>query len=123
MPRLPDKLNVDSPEASRINGLIECLRAIWPKSSATVKVTVRAQGAFFDAAAPGVNKTTNTVSGFNPRGLWLASPPSPYMTFDWVQYGTGTAGGSYYSTIDGNTNAPDSCIGWVQMATSAGTCL
>ena len=62
----------------------------------------------------------STGGNWNYRGVWLASPPSPYMTFDVVSYGSGTAGGMYLSTIDGNTNAPDTGLGWVQCLASSG---
>jgi hypothetical protein len=45
------------------------------------------------------------------------------MTFDGVILQTGTATGTYISTIDGNTNSPDSGIGWIQIGTTQGNWL
>lgn len=50
------------------------------------------------------------------RGQWSASPPAPYMEFDIVLIATGTAAGTYISTINNNAHAPDTGIGWVQIA-------
>lgn len=60
---------------------------------------------------------------WNYRGMWSAMPSSPYMTFDVVQLGSGTAAGMYLSTIDSNPNSPDSGIGWNQVSSSSGTWL
>jgi hypothetical protein len=49
------------------------------------------------------------------RGIWTASPPSPYMFGNQVSYGTGANANTYMSTIDGNTTVPTSGIGWVSM--------
>jgi hypothetical protein len=64
-----------------------------------------------------------STPNWNYRGLWSATPPSPYMTFDVVQLGSGTAAGMYLSTIDGNTNSPDTGTGWTQVSSSSGTWL
>lgn len=58
-------------------------------------------------------------SGFNYRGLFTVSPPSPYMTEDVVLLGAGTSAGMYISSIDNNTNLPDSGIGWIQISSFA----
>ena len=58
--------------------------------------------------------------GWNYRGAFVAGT---YNTNDVVQLGTGTSAGMYLSLINGNTNAPDSGIGWVQISTSSGTWL
>jgi hypothetical protein len=63
------------------------------------------------------------ASGFNYRGMFNPVPTSPYMTFDVVQLGAGTAAGMYLSTIDNNPNSPDTGIGWTQISSSAGTWL
>lgn len=60
--------------------------------------------------------TTTTGGGMNYRGQWTAAPASPYMEFDVVLILTGTASGTYISVVDNNTNAPDTGIGWVQIA-------
>lgn len=60
---------------------------------------------------------------WNYRGLYTPTPAAPYMTFDVVQMGTGTASGMYLSTIDGNSNSPDTGIGWVQVSSACGTWL
>ncbi len=62
-------------------------------------------------------------ANWNYRGLWTASPTTPYMTFDVVQFGSGTASGMYLSTIDTNLNSPDTGIGWTQVSSSSGTWL
>ena len=54
------------------------------------------------------------------RGLWTPTPGSPYMTYDGVILQTGTGAGTYVSMIDNNTNAPDSGLGWLQVATVSG---
>lgn len=64
-----------------------------------------------------------TTGNWNYRGTWSASPPSKYMTFDVVLLGSGTSAGMYLSTIDANTNSPDSGTGWVQVSSSSGTWL
>lgn len=53
------------------------------------------------------------------RGVWVANPTSPYMTYDVVLFGTGTSAGEYRSFMDNNTNLPDSGIGWVQTCSYA----
>ena len=84
-------------------------------ADATVKlIKVRLQG-----ASPGGDPGGN----WNYRGFWSATPTSPYMTYDVVQLGVGTAAGIYISTTDNNTNSPDTGIGWVQTSSSAGTWL
>ena len=60
---------------------------------------------------------------WNYRGLWLAAPGSPYMTYDVVQQGSGTSAGMYLSLIDNNGSAPDSGYGWAQVSSSAGAWL
>ncbi len=64
-----------------------------------------------------------STANWNYRGLWTASPLSAYMTFDVVQFGSGTAAGMYLSTIDANSNQPDTGIGWTQVSSSSGTWL
>lgn len=78
----------------------------------------------------GTNSTSvwQKISGsgggnYNYRGLWSATPASPYMTFDVVQFGAGTGAGMYLSTIDNNPNQPDTGIGWTQVSSSSGTWL
>ncbi len=63
------------------------------------------------------------AGNWNYRGLYSAAPPTPYMTFDVVQFGAGTAAGMYLSTIDNNLNSPDTGIGWTQVSSSSGTWL
>ena len=60
-------------------------------------------------------------SGWNYRGTY--NPTSTYATGDVVFFGSGTSSGLYYSTIDGNTNSPDSGIGWNQLSNGNGTWL
>jgi hypothetical protein len=71
----------------------------------------------------GSGGTTTTVSNWNYRGLWTATPTSAYMTGDVVQLGSGTASGNYFSTIDNNANSPDTGIGWIQVSSSSGAWL
>lgn len=72
----------------------------------------------------GGSQPSTTVSGdWNYRGLYDPAVTNVYMTFDVVQFGAGTSAGMYLSTIDNNSNAPDSGIGWTQVSTSAGTWL
>lgn len=52
----------------------------------------------------------------NFRGVWLEAPSSPYMTGDMVVIQSGVSAGTYISTGDNNTNAPDTGINWVQIA-------
>ena len=56
----------------------------------------------------------------NMRGLWSATPSTPYMTYDAVILQTGTSTGVYWSTMDNNSNAPDSGLGWIQISTVSG---
>jgi hypothetical protein len=63
------------------------------------------------------------AGNWNYRGIWTGSPASPYMTYDVVQFGTGTASGIYLSTINNNTNSPDTGTGWLQVSSSSGTWL
>ena len=60
---------------------------------------------------------------FNLRGLWSPTPTSPYMTFDAVLLQGGTSGGMYWSTVDNNSNSPDSGVGWTQLSTVLGSWL
>ena len=55
--------------------------------------------------------------GWNWRGLYNAA--SSYNTDDCVQLGPGTSSGLYLSTMDSNTNPPDSGIGWTQVSSFA----
>lgn len=70
----------------------------------------------------GASKPT-PAGNWNYRGMYDPAATTPYMTFDVVQYGTGTSAGMYLSTIDNNNNTPDSGIGWVQVSTGTGTWL
>ena len=67
--------------------------------------------------------TTQSTSSNWLRGVWVPNPTSPYMTYDGVILQTGTATGTYVSTIDANANSPDSGIGWIQIATTQGNWL
>lgn len=52
----------------------------------------------------------------NFRGVWLEAPSSPYMIGDMVIIQSGVSAGTYISSDDNNTNAPDTGINWVQIA-------
>lgn len=80
---------------------------------------------FKSIAIPGAtgNSPTTSNGNFNNRGLWSGTPSAPYMTFDVVQLGAGTASGMYFSTIDNNAKSPDTGIGWLQISSSSGTWL
>lgn len=65
----------------------------------------------------------SSAGTMNYRGTWLAAPPAPYMIGDVARLGAGTAAGMYLSTVDGNTEVPDTGIGWVQISSSSGTWL
>jgi len=58
-----------------------------------------------------------SVGMVNYRGVW--SGASSYSISDAVSLGSGTSAGFYLSTINSNTNTPDSGIGWVQFASYA----
>ena len=60
---------------------------------------------------------------WNYRGIYNPATTSPYVTFDVVQYNSGTSAGMYMSLLDGNLNAPDSGLGWIQIATGSGVWL
>ena len=68
-------------------------------------------------------KVSGGGSNWNYRGLWTATPASPYMTYDVAQFGAGTAAGMDLSTIDSTPNTPDTGIGWLQVSSSSGTWL
>ena len=48
------------------------------------------------------------------RGDWTPNPGAPYLRGQEVKFGGLNTYGIYLNEIDGNTNAPDSGIGWVQ---------
>jgi hypothetical protein len=58
-----------------------------------------------------------SVGMVNYRGVW--SGASSYSISDAVSLGSGTSAGFYLSTINNNTNPPDSGIGWVQFSSYA----
>jgi hypothetical protein len=58
-----------------------------------------------------------SVGMVNYRGVW--SGASSYSISDTVSLGSGTSAGFYLSTINNNTNPPDSGIGWVQFSSYA----
>ena len=78
------------------------------------------------------------ISGSGPTGnvryrsLWVAptttippvtTPPDGlgnYMTNDFVILQTGTATGTYISSVDDNVASPDTGIGWIQIASTRG---
>lgn len=68
----------------------------------------------------GGTSTTVTTSDWY-RGLWTATPETPYMALQVVQFGAGTSSGMYISTMDNNTNQPDTGVGWTQISSSSGT--
>lgn len=67
--------------------------------------------------------TTTTQTGWNYRGMYDPAAVSLYLSYDVIQFGSGTSAGMYLCLIDGNTYAPDSGIGWVQISTGTGTWL
>jgi len=60
---------------------------------------------------------STTTAGFNYRGLY--NPATIYMTEEVVLLGAGTSAGIYISTIDNNSNLPDSGTGWTQISSFA----
>jgi len=62
---------------------------------------------------------------WNYRGYFdpVVGAAGGYNIYDVVQYGGGTSAGGYLSTINGNSNVPDSGIGWVQVFTGTGVWL
>ena len=93
--------------------------------STTVRVEQTTRGVRFHARpARGASSTVPaSVGNFNLRGLWSPTPSSPYMTFDAVLLQGGTSGGMYWSTMDNNSNSPDSGVGWTQLSTVLGSWL
>lgn len=93
-------------------------KAIPLRSSSAVKVQRTTTGTFLRMrrTPPGGSSSS---SGFNYRGLWTATPPTPYMILDVVLLGAGTSAGMYLSTIKNNANLPDSGIGWTQISSFA----
>lgn len=90
---------------------------------------VQGNAKYFCSTA-GTNETSawTQISGgasgnWNYRGTWTSSPASPYMTFDVVQMGTGTASGMYLSLADNNPYEPDIGPNWVQVSSSSGAWL
>ena len=69
----------------------------------------------------GGNPTVSSgIGGFNYRGAWTTTPPTPYMINDVVQVGSGVSSGMYLSMLDNNTNYPDMNIGWIQLSSTNG---
>ena len=60
----------------------------------------------------------SAAGNFNIRGLY--NPVLTYALYDAVVLGSGPSTGLYWSTMDNNNNAPDSGIGWLQLATVQG---
>jgi hypothetical protein len=89
--------------------------------SPTVRVEQTTRGIRFHAR-PAVRGSSGPSTGgnINMRGLWSATPSTPYMTYDAVILQSGTSTGVYWSMIDNNSNAPDSGLGWIQIATVQG---
>jgi hypothetical protein len=50
--------------------------------------------------------------GWNWRGLWTATPPSPYMSNDVTSVNSNPLPGIYWNYLDNNNNVPQSGIGW-----------
>jgi len=114
--RLPNKLVTDSPVATTVNQIIDYIRSLTPRNSATSGVMHTPNGTF-QLPAPQVASKAAPAATAQPwqRGVWSATPSSPYMTNDMVFLGSGTSSGTYMSLIDGNTNSPDTGIGWWQV--------
>lgn len=66
---------------------------------------------------PSAATLTVSALNLNYRGVW--SGASTYSVGDCVSLGSGTSAGFYLSTINSNTNSPDSGIGWVQFSSYA----
>lgn len=93
-------------------------------AGAGIRISTNADGQYIiSSTARGGGPQTTISSNWNYRGMYDPATTCPYMTFDVVQYGTGTSAGMYLSTIDNNNNTPDSGIGWVQVSTGTGTWL
>ncbi len=112
MPRLPIKPQRNSYLEVIICELIEYLAAITPRPSASVRPHTTSVGTTFHAQ--GGNKTTSVpASGWNYRGDWAHGPCDHG---DVVRVGDGFAAGIYLCMIDGNNNAPDTGLGWIQIS-------
>lgn len=88
--------------------------------SPTVRVEQTTRGIRFHARPSRGGAPPASGGNINMRGLWSATPSTPYMTYDAVILQTGTSTGFYWSTIDNNSNAPDSGLGWIQISTVSG---
>jgi len=77
-------------------------------SSASQYTLLTRQLLYSDVLLSGGSSGGGTSANHN-RGLWSASPPQPYYTFDQVY----TTEGYFMSTIDNNSTAPTSGIGWI----------
>jgi hypothetical protein len=101
----------------------------WPAPDFYIDMTTATAPVLYVCTSAG-NATTSVWakisggaggSGWNYRGTF--NPSTTYATGDVVFFGSGTSSGLYFSTIDGNTNAPDSGIGWNQLSNGNGTWL
>lgn len=106
------------------NKLLSWCRRQELQSSTDILVTQTSHGTSLTlakqpSAKQSASTTTPTTQWF--RGTWSASPPSPYMFGDGVQYGSGVQSGTYISTTNGNTTLPTSGIGWVQLSAVGNT--
>lgn len=81
--------------------------------SDTVKVERSQSGYYFHAAAPGAaGKSSPTQSDF--AGVYVNG--ATYNLDEWVVVQAGPVYGAYISTMDGNTNAPWTGLGWINFS-------
>jgi hypothetical protein len=99
-------------------GLVDCY------SSSSVNQALIRQFLDYDVLLSGGPSTPTSGSGnWDYRGLWSATPVTPYNFGDVVQFISGTNSGVYYSTINSNGNSPASGLGWVQISSAYGNFL
>jgi len=83
--------------------------------------SIVASQSFWQVIGATIAPTGSVNTNFNYRGLYSATPPAPYMTYDVVQYQNGTDAGMWLSMINNNGTLPPSSIGWLNISSANGT--
>jgi hypothetical protein len=110
---LPDRLSADSPLATTVNQIIDYLRSLTPRNSATASVSHTPDGVFISAAPP---KGGGTSVG-HIRGEYISS--GVYLTDDIVVVASGANAGTYACVQDnpGSANPPWAGGGfWIKLS-------
>jgi hypothetical protein len=108
--RLPNRLNGDSPVANSVNQIIDYLRSLTPRNSATSRVTHTHNGVIHEPIIPPIK-----AGGGQFRGEYSATVSySPQQT---VVISTGSNAGTYICVAASTGNNPWAGGGyWVQIS-------